>query len=219
MGFGFDLKIDGLEELQQDLSALRKQMPKITERSLNKAMRGVKTDASKEIRKQVTAKKKDVDRTMRVIKASAKRGMLSTALVATGKPMPLAGYKVRQLKGGVKVSVRKDTPAQVVPHAFIASMKSGHRGVFQRKVRHQDSNSNVPFSRSGRKRPREQYAAMARKKGGRKYALPIQELYGPAIPSIMRNQDVMGSLKSQARERARKAFRHEIDRAIQKKLG
>lgn len=219
MSFGFDLQIDGLDELQRDLSALKKQIPKITERSLNRTMRGVKTDASKEIRKEVTAKKKDVDRTMRVIKASAKKGVLSTALVATGKPLPLARYKVRQLKGGVKVSVRKDTPGEIVPHSFIATMKTGHRGMFQREIRHRDSKTNIPFSPSGRKRPQKQYAAMAKKKGGRKYALPIQELYGPAIPSIMRNQDVMGELKRQARERAKKAFRHEIDRAIQKKLG
>ena len=219
MSFGFNLQIDGLEDLQQNLSGLRRQIPKITERSLNKAITGVKTDASKLIRQEITAKKKNVDRTMRVFKASVRRGVLSTALESTGKAVPLAGYKVRQLRSGVKVSVRKDTPAEVIPHSFLATMSTGHRGVFQREIRHKDATSNIPFSRAGRRRPPKQYAAMGRKTDGRKYVLPIKELFGPAIPSIMRNQDVMTTLKRQAKERARNAFQHEIDRAIQRQLG
>ncbi|KAJ3472392.1 hypothetical protein NLI96_g13358 [Meripilus lineatus] len=85
---------------------------------------------------------------------SIKRATANTLLVtlqATGAPIAVINYSARQTGSGVSVNVK--TGRKILKHAFIASMKNGHKGV---------------FVRSGGK-------------GSKR--LPIKELYGPSIPT------------------------------------
>lgn len=104
---------------------------KVLSRSLNKTLNGVKTDASAEIRKELNVKKETVDSTFRLQKATASR--LSASIESTGRPLPLSKFLgTKQTKKGVSVKVKKDRSRKVIPHAFMATMKSGHVGVFWR---------------------------------------------------------------------------------------
>ena len=50
----------------------------------------------------------------------------------SGKGIPLIGFgSPRQTRRGVSVTVRKGR-REKIPHAFIQTMRSGHRGVFMR---------------------------------------------------------------------------------------
>lgn len=163
------------------LSSIGRGAATVLARAINRTLDGVKTDASTMIRAVITAKKKDVDATFDISKASAARPVGSFR--STGRPLPLISFSARQTKKGVSIQVRKDRPRQVWPHTFIAVMKTGHKGVFWRKA-----------------------------VGGiRVRRLPIEEKYGPRIPDIFSNEEVMDKVLASAKERIDKNMAHEID--------
>ena len=154
---------------------------KVTARAINRTLSGVKTDASAEIRKEITATKKYVDRTFSIQKASTVR--LQGAVTSKGKPLPLVAFSTRQTKKGVSVQVKKGRPRKVIPHTFQATMKSGHKGVFWRE----------------------------KKGGKMVGRLPIQELYSSRVPDIFSNDSVMRPVIAKAQDRMSKNLSHEID--------
>jgi hypothetical protein len=210
---GFNLSIDTaeLERMREALRHVRGGMAKVLERSINRTLTGIRTAASKEIRKEVTVKAKYVKRSMRTHKASARKGRLAGAIESTGRQVPLIGYQARQTKRGVSVRVDRKGGRHLVPHAFIATMPSGHRGVFQRATRHPGARGygSVPEGRD--KRGDRQFAAMPRK-----YRLPIKELYGPAVPSIFKRGGVMRRLERQARERMDREIAQQTEHALER---
>lgn len=50
----------------------------------------------------------------------------------SNKPMPLSAYPHRQVKRGVSVAVNR-AKRKIIKSAFVATMKSGHRGIFVRE--------------------------------------------------------------------------------------
>lgn len=55
---------------------------------------------------------------------------LTTELYPSGRAVPLIAFNARQTKKGVRVRIRG--ASKLYAHSFIATMKSGHRGVFLR---------------------------------------------------------------------------------------
>jgi Prophage minor tail protein Z (GPZ) len=136
------------------------------------------------------------------IKASAIKGRfvidkarpvrLVVMLKATGLPIALINYGARQNKGGVSVQVKAGR--QVLRHAFIATMRNGHRGVFQRVgTGHKTVKRNGKMVRTG---------------------LPIKELYGPSIPQSLANDVVEKAITAKIREKFPQILRHELAFAI-----
>ncbi len=212
---GLNLRLDAsqLEQAKLYFRGIENKIPKLLERTLNKSIRGARTDASKEIRKEVAVKAKNVNKTFKVYKASAKRQKLAAGLESAGRALPLIAYQTRQLKKGVSVNVSKDTGKSVVPHAFIAQMPSGHKGVFQRQVRSEDSDRDIPYTGKS-KLTSEQFGAIRGK--SKKYALPIKELYGPSVPSIFKRKDLMSRVKVKAQERFNTNFDREMKFLLEK---
>jgi hypothetical protein len=109
-----------------------------TMRSLNRAADGLRTDASREIRKEYQIKAKDLTPAFATKKAS--KADLVAVVSASGRPLALYAFGARQVKSGVSVAVRKGT-RKVLRRAFIARMPSGHIGVFMR-----DGSKRLPIS-------------------------------------------------------------------------
>jgi hypothetical protein len=61
-------------------------------------------------------------------------GDLVWTMRVSGTPVALSNYKVSQTKAGVKVQVNADKAPILIKSAFIATMKSGHRGVWVRRA-------------------------------------------------------------------------------------
>ncbi|MBN2397100.1 MAG: phage tail protein [Deltaproteobacteria bacterium] len=163
------------------LSTVKCGAAKVTARAINRTLSGVKTDASAEIRNEITATKKYVDRTFKIQKASTVN--LRGAVSSTGRPLPLIAFSTRKTKKGVSVLVKKGRTRKVIPHTFIATMKSGHEGVFWRE-----------------------------KVGGKMVGrLKILQRYGPRVPDIFSNESVMKTVEAKANERMTKNLSHEID--------
>jgi hypothetical protein len=63
----------------------------------------------------------------------ARSDHLNGALVARGKPLKMIEFKPRQSRNGVQVRIGGDV--ETYRRAFIATMPTGHRGVFERRGR------------------------------------------------------------------------------------
>lgn len=79
----------------------------------------------------------------RIVIRQAGRGLLSATLTANLKRIPLIDFGARgpEPSRGKGSGVTAKTSTRSYPHAFIATMRSGHRGVFQRK-----GSSRLPIS-------------------------------------------------------------------------
>ena len=99
--------------------------------ALNVVARKARVEASKDIRGTYKMRAKDIRKSQSVRKATAKGGSeptISAAMITVGRPLPIMAFRPTKIKDGISVNImgrRKRFPG-----AFIATMKSGHTGVF-----------------------------------------------------------------------------------------
>lgn len=156
-------------------------------RALNKTADQVKVQAARAVRDAgYGIKIADIKRGISV--RYAKAGEMRALVVVNGRPIPLIQYSARQTAKGVSVSVKAGR--KLISGAFIATMPSGHKGVF---VRQPDA--------------RHRKVANANKPGW--HALPIRELFGPSVPDGMANDKVQAALQQFISDRFPKLLDHE----------
>lgn len=128
--------------LKWDRSLLKPFQTRAMERALTSAMKKAGGDAIRAMR----AESNRAIRARKRMRASAvSRGLvlrmpvgakhlddLVWRIVVSNAPVPLGAYPARQIKKGVSVAVNKGKRS-VVSGAFLATMKSGHQGIFRRK--------------------------------------------------------------------------------------
>lgn len=96
----------------------------------------------------------------------------------------------------VSVSVKKNTGKTVFDNAFIATMKSDHVGIFERKgtwrrsTRSTEENNNTGNNEK------------------------IKELFGPSVPSMAGEKDIMQAVEDRINEVINQRIDHEIDRLL-----
>lgn len=96
------------------------------------ALRDMRSEATKRIRQRKRIKPKYISRalTLQRAKGSDIAGM-SWAVNVSGEAVPLVAYPARQTARGVSVEVNRGKRT-LIKGAFLATMKSGHEGVFRR---------------------------------------------------------------------------------------
>lgn len=148
-------------------------------RALNKTAEQVKVAASREVRAAGYGLKASVIKdAIRIRRAS--QGNLKAVVVASGRPIPLINFSARETGKGVTVNVQQGR--KLIAGAFIATMPSGHRGVFVREKGSKHRKVN---------------------KGGKVswHQLPIRELFGPSVPDGLANKAVQEALQQLIGER------------------
>lgn len=101
------------------------------------------------------------------------------------KPVALAEYLgERQTRRGVSVQVRRGGARKVIPRTFLATMKSGHRGIFWRRK------GEGPTGLVGR--------------------LPIDELFARSVRRAIDKTEYVERLLRIARERMLETLRQEL---------
>lgn len=111
------------------------------------ALRAMRAEASRQIRKTKNLKVSAIGKR---ITTSVHKGSLAWTVRASGESMPIGAFGgIRQIgmgrrrvkkrkdgsrRGGVMVEINKGS-RKFIPGAFIATMKSGHKGVFRRERR------------------------------------------------------------------------------------
>lgn len=120
------LDIKGLDEMREALSPAKLQRAII--RALDKTAKQGKTAAQKAIRDEYNIKLRDLSSK---IKTDFHPSSLKAVITATDRSIPLIQFSPRQTKKGISLRIKKGS-SKTIKRTFIASMKSGHRGVFTR---------------------------------------------------------------------------------------
>ncbi len=127
------LKIDeaSLKEAQRILRTVPRAFPRVMRRAINRTVDMAATDLKRRTAEQIKLPKGEVARGIGKRKASYSN--LSGAVNAVPHRPALTKFKgTRQLKRGVKYRIGTEG-FKTILHGFIATMESGHRGVFLRK--------------------------------------------------------------------------------------
>lgn len=189
------IEVTGIEDVERRLGNLKSKAPTVVSRAINRAVSNAQKNMAKETSAKYYISSGDVKKTIRLVKAS--KSSLGAAVISSGSGIELSKFKVNpgtvvryrgksrspkvyragvEKAGGVK-------PLAGNPKAFIAIMKSGHKGVFERT--------------SGD-------------------SLPIKQLYGPSVPQMVKNEEIMKKINKDAAETLQKRIDAEIANLLRK---
>ncbi len=108
------------------------------------AIRAIRIDSSREVRAKKRLKLGQVNKSLVVFYPTNRRELSSLVwrMDVSGKPIPVIDYpgarKILTTKkrgGGVGVTINQGGQRKVIRSAFVAVMKSGHKGVFRRTTK------------------------------------------------------------------------------------
>lgn len=133
MAIGISVKWDrsGIAALEN--SKLKGALKRALRKAGATALRDMRSEATKRIRARKRIKVSYIRRALSLGRPSG--GDISSfawSLNVSGERVPLIAYPHRQTKKGVSVEVNRGKRT-LIKGAFIATMKSGHEGVFQRR--------------------------------------------------------------------------------------
>lgn len=176
----------GIEQAQELLKDIPGASKKAVSTALRKSLRNAKKEAVKKVRERYTIRKAGyVSRTIKM-KVENMTGILSSKGPVNDlsyfKTNPKTVPKRRPPKGKYLYSQVVKGQGGTIAHAFLAKMKSGHVGVFQR-AGHGASNAS----------------------------LPISKLSGPSTPQMLGSPSVTEFIGKKMLERMDKNLEHEID--------
>lgn len=119
-------------EVDEALGVLGAEAPLALARGINRTLSNVRTVMTRAVAGALFVRQAFVRQRMKEVKATRRK--LSAFLTASAKPIPLIeqGARGPEPSRGRGRGVTAKTPQGRYPHAFIATMRSGHRGVFER---------------------------------------------------------------------------------------
>ncbi|MBN1377856.1 MAG: phage tail protein [Gammaproteobacteria bacterium] len=120
-----------LNQLMLTLRGYPKALPKIVTRGINKTATAVRTQIVRGIAENINLKIGDIRKKIILKKASYLRWLAE--IFVSGRRIPLISFGARQTKSGVSYRIDKSTGRKKLAHAFIATMSTGHSGVFKRR--------------------------------------------------------------------------------------
>lgn len=124
----FEIKLRD-ESLLRAMDALGARAVFAQVRALNRSAVTTRTFMQRAVADDTNLGSRDVAKQMRVDEATQQR--LTSRVIISGKRIPLADFKARQTRRGV--SADTGGGRKVYPGTFLATMKSGHLGVFARR--------------------------------------------------------------------------------------
>lgn len=126
-----DLTIEGADTIIADFGEYPMRVNRAMVRALNRSIASGRTVMVRKIARNTGLRSKDVRDAMRMDEASLSR---PEARLGTGiKRIPLLDFQARQTARGVSYNLGRGR--QTLAGAFIATMKSGHNGVFMRMTK------------------------------------------------------------------------------------
>lgn len=174
-----------LHRAQELLRGIPGAAEKAAKTAIKKSIRGAKQDAAKKAAENYTIQQKYITQTIRFSFPQGGAVMTSKGSVndlAYFKHKPQSVPKHRPPTGSYLYSQVVKGQGGTIAHAFLAKMRSGHIGVFQR-AGHGASNAS----------------------------LPIEKLSGPSTPQMLERPTVREFIEERIRERLAKNVDHEVN--------
>ena len=120
-----EVSFKGLEIVQK----IGKEFPVVARRALKETARQTRTEAKKLLLERYNIKSSDLNKALgNPVSVSED----AVALRASSKRLPLIYFNPSKTGVGLDVMVKYGSGTKTVAHAFIATMKSGHKGAFLR---------------------------------------------------------------------------------------
>lgn len=132
----FDLDNQIVEDIERRLGSFSRKAPNVLSNAINRAVTNVNSNVKKEVRKEYIIKAADIQRTLKVTKAT--KSNLKGEVKSIGSPIGLDKFKVTpktvnpRRKTPIKAGVKKGNLKKLL-HAFVADVNGTK--VFEREGR------------------------------------------------------------------------------------
>lgn len=196
-----NIEVPNIDEIEKRLGQFKAKAPQALYRAINNAVDKAFTEDKKAASEKYNVAQKNVAPTLR--KAKASKANLKGAVISTGERIPLYDFKHKD-GDPISVAVKKGNsmkPLSGDPKAFIATMKNGHIGIFERKGTLQ----------KGRKTRRPGVQRTVNKHNER-----IKQLHSLSVPQMLKDEKMMKQVEKAAMNRLHERLEHHIDRILQK---
>lgn len=121
-----------LRRVQRIFKDTPKVIPKIVSRAINRTTTTARAEIARKIAAEVKIKISDIKNKIGRTKATSRRW--ESILNIKARRIPLMKFGAKQTAKGVSYTIKKSGGRKFIESAFIATMKSGHQGVFKRKT-------------------------------------------------------------------------------------
>jgi len=118
-------------DVQRTLRHIPRGLPKAVSRAVNKTATTARSRIVKGIFAEIRMKQTDIRKALSLRKATYR--VFEAMIRVGGKRIPLIKFSARQVRRGVSYGMRRSEGRQTIPGAFVATMPSGHVGVFKRR--------------------------------------------------------------------------------------
>ncbi len=208
-----EIKIDEsqLRDVQSMLTGIKNGYPKVLTRAVNKTLTGVRTDAKKEIAKDLNLTQKRIGEDFKIRKMSFSR--LTGQIDSVGKPVGLASFTgTKQKAKGVSVKVKKTGKRSIIKHTFLANVRGKTEAGDKEHVFYR-----LYTGPRAKFRPGFPYSMLPKK-----YRYPgapgasLERKTGPRVQDIYASDKVMKPVLSMADDRLAANLEHELNRELSK---
>lgn len=143
-----------LERAKKDLACIEQGIEKAVSSAINKTLVNIKTEAKKKIQSEYNIKSRDIEKTFKIYKANYSK--LTGTVESKGHSYSafkfITGYtndrrikvKIKKSRGTVIFTGKK----KYKTNPFVATMGSGHTGIFQRENQARDASIKESYSLS-----------------------------------------------------------------------
>ena len=190
------VEVTGVQEIERRLGALKTKAPLVVSRAINRAVSNVRKNLGKEVPQHYYVSSGTVRGTIRSVNAN--KGSLSGAVISRGNPIALSKFKVSPNRGV------KRTKKGYSPNVYSAGVEksgglkplSGDPKAFMADMK--SSTHTGVWNRVSDSR------------------LPIKQLYGPSVPQMAKNEEIMGKIHKEAGETLEKRIDAEVANILRK---
>lgn len=178
-----EIKVTGTNELKKKLKMLGDKAPTAMYRAINDAAKKARTEMDQKVREEYTVKQKPVLSSLKIDRANSQK--LRATVHSKGSAIQLAEFKTNP----TKASPKRKKPI------------------------------SVSVKKSGGKKPlsRDPKAFIATVKGDKIVTErtstqrgPLKGLFGPAVPSMIKNEDIISDVKDETEKRLAERLDHYI---------
>lgn len=192
-----EIDIKELERAKKTLQGIENGIERVATSAINHSLSKAKTKLKRKITETYYIKSSDIEKTLSIKKANF--STLAGTISSRSKRTSLPKMKLKKSGKDLLVGIKKENGVQLLSgkselfgKPFIARMKNGHIGVFQRKTRRRIG--------IGKKADEQEN--------------PIQELYTSSIPQMAGEKGVQKYIEEEAGKMVNERFIHEVDRIL-----
>lgn len=192
-----EIDIKELERAKKTLQGIENGIERAATSAINHSLSKAKTKLKRKITETYYIKSSDIEKTLSIKKANF--STLAGTISSRSKRTSLPKMKLKKSGKDLLVGIKKENGVQLLSgkselfgKPFIARMKNGHIGVFQRKTRRRIG--------IGKKADEQEN--------------PIQELYTSSIPQMAGEKGVQKYIEEEAGKMVNERFIHEVDRIL-----